>query len=108
MVTTTFVYDDPAHPDRPTGSVASPAFTPEDRALLLGLDLYEADLCRCGQPRSIAWHTDMDGWYEHRTHKCFACSAGSDHDVVYGQVINTRPADNPLPPFVLGETTSSN
>jgi hypothetical protein len=109
MATTTFVYDDPEHPDRPTGTIASPAYTPEDQALLMGLDMYEADLCSCGHPRSVAWHTEMDGWFESEGYKCFACTARNDgKDVGYTVTKNTRPADKgPMPEFVLGKTTAS-
>ncbi|GEP38892.1 hypothetical protein NPS01_25550 [Nocardioides psychrotolerans] len=113
MRSTTYLYDDPGHPDRPTGTIASPDYVAEDRALLVALQAYEADLCRCGQPRSVAWHTDMDGFYgeggEALQVVCFACTAiqGGEKKVTYPVVWNTRPASKgPLPPFVLGVTTT--
>lgn len=94
--------------------IASPAFTAEDQALLMGLDLLEADLCKCSHPRSEAWHSEMDGWYEAVEYVCHACTAaaperdGKREPVVYTHTRSTRPASAaPLPLFVLGETTSS-
>ena len=110
MVTETFVYADPDHPDRPTGTIHSPPFIAEDVALLSGLELYEQSLCRCGHPKSVAWHSEMDGWFEADEYVCHACSAGKDgtDKAVYTVTRNTRPADRPpLPPFVLGDTTTS-
>lgn len=109
MRSSTYVYDDPEHPDRPTGTIASPDYVPEDRALLLGLQAYEAGLCRCGQPRDVAWHTEMDGFYEARDFVCFACTAlsGGDKNTTHTAVVNTRPpTKGPMPPFVLGVTTT--
>lgn len=115
LITTTYLYDDPDHPERCTGAIQSPPYTADDRALLMALDAYEASLCRCGQPRSTAWHSEMDGWYEPQTYVCHACTAMAPEDkdgkrepVRYGGPLNTRPADKgPLPPFVLGVTTTS-
>lgn len=112
LITTTFVYGDPDHPDRPTSTIASPAWTPEDRALLMGLELYESSLCRCGYPRSVAWHSEMDGWFgddgEAEKYVCHACSALHGQQVAYPLAMNTRPADaDPLPPFRLGATTTA-
>lgn len=115
MVTTEYVYDDPEHRDRVTRTIQSPSYTAEDRALLVGLDLYERDLCRCGWPRSIAWHSEMDGFFEPGDrYVCHACTASAPADangtrrpVTYGGVRNTRdPAKGPMPPFVLGITTT--
>lgn len=111
MVTLTYVYDDPDHPDRPTSAIQSPPYIDEDVALLSGLDLYEQSLCKCGFPKHIAWHSDMDGWFESEEDVdhfvCFGCSAGRDPDdkVIYRRVRNTRPADKPMPEFRLGVTT---
>lgn len=128
MATTTYVYDDrdPARPPaRPPGSPArivetieSPAWTPEDRALLIALEIAEESECPgCRIPRSIAWHSDMDGWWSVESYVCHACTARSragDSDtaeksepVTYLAVRNTRPGDTPLTPFQLGKTTSS-
>ena len=108
MITTTYVYDDQEHPDRVTSTIASPAYTPQDRALLMGLEGYEASLCKCGIPRSVAWHSDMDGWYEAESFVCHACTALRDDDenTVYQNPIDTRGPDMPpLPPFEYGVTT---
>ncbi|MBA2952108.1 hypothetical protein GON03_19015 [Nocardioides sp. MAH-18] len=118
MQTQTYVYDDqdPAQPPRrPPGTPArvvkviqSPAFTLEDQVLLRGLELYEQTLCECGEKKTVAWHTEMDGYYDD-THsvKCFACSALAGRDVIYRLGGSSRPADKPMPPFVLGVTTTS-
>ena len=76
----TLLYDDPQHPDRPTGSVWSPEWTEDDRALLLGLAAHEETLCPggCGQPKDLAWHDHMDGEYEVEiTYSCPDAAAGS-------------------------------
>ena len=118
MITTTFVYDDESpYPTRPVSSIQSPSYTAEDRALLVGLDLYEKDLCRCGWPRSVAWHSEMDGWMEPGDrYVCHACTAAAPEPsdaspktpVTYGGgAKSTRPdSKGPLPPFALGITTS--
>jgi CDGSH-type Zn-finger protein len=69
------LYEDPESPERVTGTVESPEWTPEDRALLLALQQYESTLCPgpCGQPRHSAWQTD--GWHKTRTFTCDACTA---------------------------------
>lgn len=95
--------------------MSSPAYTAEDRALLIGLELAEREsLCRCGEPIEEAWHSDMDGWYERVGVVCHACTAlapdpdeGERQPVVHYRVINTRPAGKPLDPFVFGETTTA-
>ena len=111
LLTTTYVYDDPDHPDRVTGAISAPAFTEEDRALVLALRAYEASLCPgCGEPKHEAWHSEMDGFYEGETYVCHACTAlrGSDTPVPGGALVkNARPASKgPMPPFVLGYTTT--
>lgn len=111
MRLTTWLYDDPDHPDRVTGTIESPAWTDEDRALLLGLQLYEGSLCQCGEPRSLAWHSELEGWYETDRFVCHACTArNGGEQVVYVTVRNTYPFEKkkgPLPVFKLGETTST-
>ena len=109
MITATFVYDDPGHPDRSTGTISSPAWTPEDRALVMALADFEASLCRCGQPRHEAWHSEMDGFYDAVEWVCHGCTARNDGKAVtYSVVRSTRPDEKgPLPPFVLGVTTTS-
>ena len=102
------MYADPEHPDRPTSAISSPLYTLEDQALLIALEQYEAGLCACGQPRVVAWHSEMDGWYDGEQIVCHACSAAKGEQVTYARVINMRPASKgPLPPFVLGVTTVS-
>lgn len=103
-----YLYDDPAHPKRRTGEISSPPYTREDRALLAGLELYEASLCRCGIPMSIAWHSEMDGWYEADEAVCHACSARSGHQVVYATNLrSTRDPVKPMPAFIPGETITA-
>lgn len=108
-VVTTFLYDDPAHPGRQTGAFESVAYTPEDQALLMGLTAYESDLCVCGVPRSVAWHSEMDGHFDSEAFLCHACTARNDgKPVAYPVVFDTRAPGGPdLPPFVLGVTTTS-
>lgn len=71
---TTWLYDDPQHPERVTGTVESPAWTAEDRAALLGLARYESTLCSgCGQPKDVAW--SVDGWHKAKSFRCDGCTA---------------------------------
>jgi hypothetical protein len=111
--TTTWLYEDPDHPDRVTGTLESPAFTEEDRCLLLALDAYEGSLCPgCDQPIALAWHSELDGWFETDQYVCHACTSRLEDPskpTAYTLVRNTMPADRlaDLPTFVLGETTSS-
>jgi hypothetical protein len=71
----TYAYDDADHPDRPTRVIDGPAYIAEDHALLLGLQQHEDSLCPgCGQPKHVAWHSDMDGWFEVEVIKCQACT----------------------------------
>lgn len=110
METSTFVYDDPDHPYRATGTIQSPAYVGEDRALLRALKLYEDGLCGgCRFPVDVAWHSDMDGWFEVEEYVCYACSARSPDgpNVTRSMVRDVRPESKPLPPFVLGVTTTS-
>lgn len=92
-----------------TGAIQSPPFTDEDRALLNGLGYYESGICRCGISREVAWHSEMDGFFDVDGYVCHACTArsGGEEKVIYSVVRDTRdPAKGPLPPFVLGVTTS--
>jgi hypothetical protein len=121
MVTTTYVYDDcdpsspparpPGTPARVVSAIQSPAYTPQDLALLLGLQQHEGSLCHgCKQPREVAWHAEMDGWYEPESFVCHACTARNPdgQKAIYTLSVNTRnPSKGPLPEFVLGKTTSS-
>lgn len=113
---TTYVYDDPEHPDRVTRVIHSPDYVAEDHAMLLGLQLYEDSLCPgCGWPKHVAWHADMDGWFDAHEVKCHACTArreagadGTRAPVTYTYTVDTRPEDDlVLRPFVLGLTTTS-
>jgi len=114
QLTTIFLYDDPERPDRVTGTSQAAAYTPEDQALLLGLEAYEHQQkhgrlgsCTCGWPVEIAWHSEMDGWFEGLDVLCHACTAKAGKPVTHTIVRDTRPPDHPpLPPFVLGETTA--
>lgn len=107
----TYVYEDAENPDRPTRVIESPAYVTEDHALLMGLDLYEQSLCSCGCgfPREVAWHSEMDGWFDTFKVKCHAGTAMRGEPVIFTHLVNTYPVDEkgPLPPFVLGLTTAS-
>lgn len=107
LITTTYVYGDPGHPDRPTSSIQSPAWTPEDQALLMGLEQYEGSLCECGQPITLAWHSHTDGWWETDEYVCMACSARDGKEVAHSLIRFTLDDYADLPPFQLGITTSS-
>lgn len=73
----------------------------------MALEEHEASLCACGEPKTTAWHGEMDGWYSHEGYVCHACTARQGRQVVYGRVIDTRPPDHPdLPRFQLGVTTT--
>lgn len=74
----------------------------------MGLEAYEASLCRCGQPRAVAWHSEMDGWFDTEGVVCHACTARNDGEqVAYTFVTDTRPHEHrPLPPFEFGITTT--
>lgn len=77
--TTTYLFDDPENPGRRTGSVTTAEWTEEDRAALLGLEMYEATLCPgCQEPRETAWHADAEGEYEAQRFVCHGCLAKSD------------------------------
>lgn len=110
LLVTTNRYDDPTHPDRVTSTVTSPAWTEDDRSLMLALQAYEASLCSgpCGQPRHVAWHSELEGWFEDEKYVCHACSALRGEQVVYAVAVNEYPFAQrpPLPVFVLGETTT--
>lgn len=113
-ITTTYLYDDPDHPDRQTGSYVSAAYTPADQALLMGLEAFEHQQtrtglgnCACGWPIEVAWHSEMNGWFEAVSYVCEVCTARSGKQVAHTLVSDTRPPGHPpLPPFKLGETTT--
>lgn len=111
-VTTTYLYDDLEHPTRPTGSVTSPPYTPEDQALLIALARWEQSLCTgCGHPRDIAWHADMEGWYDAAEYVCHACTANSrDGEQVVHRIVTSTydPATGGvLRDFTLADTTTA-
>lgn len=113
MRSTTFLYDDPDHPDRVTGTVESPDWTDDDRALLLALQMYEASLCPgCHRPIDQAWHTHSDGWWETTSYVCYACTEaaaaeGDSEQVTYDVTRLTLPPDREFPPFQLDVTTDT-
>lgn len=108
----TYLYEDPAHPERPSGHLESPEWTPDDRALFLALQMYEDTLCPggCGQPKELAWHSAMEGWFEATEWVCHACSARQGHEARFSIV----EVDKDLPlavvdafdPFEIGVTTT--
>jgi hypothetical protein len=108
----TYLYADPAHPDRPTGHLESPEWTPDDRALLLGLAQHESTLCPgCGHPKHLAWHSHIDGYYEAERWICYACTAANDGTEVPYSVsfLGPRTLQSKLdafPPFEIGRTTT--
>lgn len=86
----------------------SPPYNREDRALLMALESYEASLCRCGVPVTVAWHSEMDGYYEADDAVCHVCSAKAGRQVVYATNLrNTRDMSIPMPPFVPGKTITA-
>lgn len=112
--TSTFVYDDPEHPDRPTGLIHAPDWTVEDRLLLMGFEAYEQLLCPgCKVPKALAWHSEMSGgWFKATKIVCHSCSASraEGDEVAYAITVDDRSeeqkARKPLPPFRIGETTT--
>lgn len=44
---------------------------------MLAWERYRQTLCEgCGEPKDLAWHPDMDGWYEvHHLFTCHSCTA---------------------------------
>lgn len=103
----TYLYDDPDHPHRPSGVIESPAYTDDDRSLLLALQAHEDSLCRCGEPKSQVWHSDIDGWLESVDFVCHGCTALNDgKQVVYHSL---RFLDGELPtltPLEIGVNTT--
>lgn len=115
MVTVTYLYDDHEHQDRPSGHIESPAWTDDDRSLLLGLTTYEASLCPgCGIPKSLAWHFKMEGFYEGHQVVCHACTGragGRPEDEVAYSLVEIDEAMTPeriaaFPPFDLHSTVT--
>lgn len=110
LLTTTYVYDDAEHPGRPTSSMTSPAWTEDDRALMLGLAAHETSLCPgCDQPRELAWHADAEGFYEAHSFVCHACTAkAGGKQSIYTTLTAVPPADKVARflPFDLLTTTT--
>ncbi|HEY0889375.1 MAG TPA: hypothetical protein VGE38_07180 [Nocardioides sp.] len=104
----TYLYDDPQHPERRTGEIHSPPYTRDDRALLLALEFYEGSLCRCGIPISVAWHSEMDGFFDVDEVVCHACSARAGRQVAYTtRLRSSRNPDLPMPEYVPGRTITT-
>ena len=96
-----------------TSSFQSAAYTPADQALLMGLAAAEEQAkhsgqgnCVCGFPIEVAWHSELDGWFEVEEYVCVACSARKGEQVTHKIVRNTWPPEKPLPPFSLEHTTT--
>lgn len=107
--TTTYLYDDPADPGRRTGSVTTAEWTEEDRAALLGLEMYEGTLCPgCGQPQETCWHADAEGEYEAIKFRCHSCEAKQGRQVVYTALTVVPSAEKvaKFMPFDLATTTT--
>lgn len=101
ILTTTYLYEDEAHPARPTRSLVSPAWTEDDRSLLLGLELYESTLCPgCGERRETAWHADAEGEYEGHRFVCHACTAKGRGEQAVFTVLSRRPTPEVVAKFV--------
>lgn len=102
---TTYEYDDHGRVAR---ALSQSPWTPEDRALMLALNVYNAGNCpNCGHPKATAWHPDNEGWFEVvQTYECNACTALRQHaapdeqPVEFVVVDDTRDYEaNPLPPM---------
>lgn len=108
---TTYLYEDTDHPDRITGALGEPWFTLDDRALLLGLEAYEATLCPgCGQPKELAWHAAVQASWESEDAVCHACTTRAGGSQVAYSRLTTSVTDEDLatlPPFVWGQTTTT-
>lgn len=111
LLTTTYLFEDPAHPDRVTGQMQSPTWTEDDRALLLGLAEYESTFCPggCGKLKEIAWHDYSQEEYVAVRFMCHACTARQDGTPAVYSVITDGPSPDKaakFPPFELGKTTT--
>ncbi|MCZ4497887.1 MAG: hypothetical protein JWQ74_440 [Marmoricola sp.] len=42
---------------------------------MLARQMHRRSLCECGQPREVAWHPAMEGWYQVAVYSCNACAA---------------------------------
>lgn len=95
-----------------TRAIHGPPYTADDHALLAGLQDYERTLCPggCGFPIDVAWHSDMDGWFDEvHEYVCHACTARQDgRERKFPVVATSRDlVANPLPPFDFGSTVSA-
>ena len=63
--------------------------------------------CACGFPIEVAWHSELNGWWETEEYVCEACTARKGEQVTYTLLRSAWPADKQLPPFELGKTTTS-
>jgi hypothetical protein len=92
--------------------VETPEWTDEDRAALLGLQMYESTLCAgCGEPKHTAWQ--VNGWYKAHSFVCDACTAMTGEgdqrkDQTY-TVAYLEPGTDlgDLPPLQIGTPTST-
>lgn len=86
-----------------TRAISGPPYTPEDHALLAALRQYDASLCPggCGHPIEVAWHGDMDGWFDADEYVCYACTArdGGRERKFTTVSVGRDFAVKPLPPF---------
>lgn len=74
----------------------------------MGLESYEASLCRCGVPVQVAWHSEMDGYAEADLVVCHFCTARAGRQVVYAANLrNTRDMSRPMPEFIPGKTITA-
>lgn len=74
----------------------------------MGLESYESSLCRCGLPLEVAWHSEMDGFYDVDEVVCHACSARAGREVAYTSGLrSTRDPSTPMPAFVPGKTITA-
>lgn len=75
----------------------------------MGLEQHERDTCECGWPIEIAWHADMEGWFEGRSFVCHACSASAGREVTHTLKPTTDRnfAVKPLSDFDWETTTTS-
>lgn len=100
VISTTYEYDDNGRLIR---SYASPAWTSDDRDVLLALEEHESSLCPgCGHPKDWAWHPGLasEGWFEEHEFTCQACAVmhGAER-AVYKTTTDTYPADRARPPW---------
>lgn len=108
-IETVYHYDDPEHPGRITSAVAGPAYTADDRCLLLGLQAYEDSLCPgCGIEKDLAWHDWTAGSWESDKIVCHPCTAAQGEEMTYQRTSTslTEAELDQRPPFEWGETTT--